>query len=781
MFCRFQLPTSSPQHSIQSAAGTTIAYSSPEPGSPRGSPRASESQIAGQKSWVRRVQARTDELRRLFGLDPTEQLMDDFMCALRKKVLLQGRLFVFERHFCFYSSLFGYHKAKVIPLEAVADISKKKNVGFPNSIQVMWNSGSGGVKKEFYTSFLSREDAYRLMLGLWARCSDLGKERAAAELGPTTDTDGEIGTAMTARGISKRWSKWSKGNNGALSSSMPGGASGNDHMSDRISVVSAEDDPSRTLADGSIADEGPGDAFNWLERPLSAPPPDSQNVLSDNEDTVDLVHRASFIPGSKSVREFEDGPTGDDASIVAEFKTAVESAPAPPENMQKVLSCTLPTTPLGFYRAFLCPSSDFFVAFHESQGHHTIQISPWQRHYKVGPVRDLRFVTPLKGWRIGPPQALCHQTQRFKVYSGQHLVFETSQVMSDIPYGDHFRVDQRWDVTPGPDPGICTLQVHIVVPFTKNTLWKRVIEKSVTDSTLEAFNMFKELADRQLQEIKELETDDGAVGGTVSAAGGGEAPGGSAGAAGAQEPITSPIHRRVPSRPTTPEEALPTTNEEWAALLASVEPQWRSGLRSLRRMQLNTQTNVASPLPGGSRHKRRGSRSSRGGSIGVDFQSYHHSNPFGTVSSPHAGGGDIFPSSPTVHSHTSPALPRVPESRAVLGEDSLESEGVWKKVKGFLSARGPILMLCLLCFVIICMQVALFTVQVRKTTPLAESLDGEGGPARLTMAREVSSVAAEIESLQREVQAWAAEVEAAVGISSRLAHRVKRLQEILEV
>ena len=31
-----------------------------------------------------------------FGIPESEQLLDEFHCALRKRVLLQGRLFVFE-------------------------------------------------------------------------------------------------------------------------------------------------------------------------------------------------------------------------------------------------------------------------------------------------------------------------------------------------------------------------------------------------------------------------------------------------------------------------------------------------------------------------------------------------------------------------------------------------------------------------------------------------------------------------------------------------------------
>jgi hypothetical protein len=58
------------------------------------------------------------------------------------------------------------------------------------------------------------------------------------------------------------------------------------------------------------------------------------------------------------------------------------------------------------------------------------------------------------------------------VYDGDHLVWETSQTMAGIPYGDCFSVEVRWDFTPagGPD-GMC-VQVHIMVPFSKRCLFK---------------------------------------------------------------------------------------------------------------------------------------------------------------------------------------------------------------------------------------------------------------------------------------------------------------------
>ena len=46
-----------------------------------------------------------------------QNVLDDFVCALQKKVLLQGRMYIFESHVCFHSSVFGYIVDKVINLK----------------------------------------------------------------------------------------------------------------------------------------------------------------------------------------------------------------------------------------------------------------------------------------------------------------------------------------------------------------------------------------------------------------------------------------------------------------------------------------------------------------------------------------------------------------------------------------------------------------------------------------------------------------------------------------
>ena len=40
-------------------------------------------------------------------------LRDEYMCALYKKILLQGKMFVFDSYICFHANVFGYVKKKV--------------------------------------------------------------------------------------------------------------------------------------------------------------------------------------------------------------------------------------------------------------------------------------------------------------------------------------------------------------------------------------------------------------------------------------------------------------------------------------------------------------------------------------------------------------------------------------------------------------------------------------------------------------------------------------------
>ena len=146
-----------------------------------------------------------------------------------------------------------------------------------------------------------------------------------------------------------------------------------------------------------------------------------------------------------------------------------------------------------------------------------INVSCWKRTEQLGHVRDVVFVAPIKGafsnW--GVPETNCHQSHRWATlcdsqhahsclrcamdrpptrlpawslprfckftshHSDAHIVFETSQTMNDIPYGDCFTVDQRWDIRvdrkapDGVGPQVL-IDIHLRVPFSRSCFFKKV-------------------------------------------------------------------------------------------------------------------------------------------------------------------------------------------------------------------------------------------------------------------------------------------------------------------
>lgn len=60
----------------------------------------------------------------LFGLHPSEALIEDFACAISRSILLQGRMYITQHHVCFYSCLFGHRTAALLPFAEIGNIRK---------------------------------------------------------------------------------------------------------------------------------------------------------------------------------------------------------------------------------------------------------------------------------------------------------------------------------------------------------------------------------------------------------------------------------------------------------------------------------------------------------------------------------------------------------------------------------------------------------------------------------------------------------------------------------
>lgn len=101
-----------------------------------------------------------------FGLQKGEKLVDSFTCAVAKKILLHGRLYITNQRLCFHSIFnnkllfFGKDTKVTIPLEDITSLEKRINaLVFDNSIAVITKN----EKETFFTSFLQRDKAFEVI------------------------------------------------------------------------------------------------------------------------------------------------------------------------------------------------------------------------------------------------------------------------------------------------------------------------------------------------------------------------------------------------------------------------------------------------------------------------------------------------------------------------------------------------------------------------------------------------------------------------------------------
>lgn len=136
----------------------------------------------GKKIKLRSPQTNSS-FQKLFGLPPEEFLINDFACHLRRKMPLQGRLFLSARIIGFHSDLFG-HKTKFFLLwEDIEDIQVESptlaSMGSPNVIMTL-KPGRGfdarhgaktqdeeGRLKFHFHSFVSFNVAHKTIMALW--------------------------------------------------------------------------------------------------------------------------------------------------------------------------------------------------------------------------------------------------------------------------------------------------------------------------------------------------------------------------------------------------------------------------------------------------------------------------------------------------------------------------------------------------------------------------------------------------------------------------------------
>ncbi|KAL3613672.1 protein of unknown function (DUF4782) [Castilleja foliolosa] len=433
-------PGDSPSGSPTHAAPDLSSFSTPSP----------SRQLDLQNQQISRV----EEYRQLFRLPPDEILIQDFNCALQENFILQGHMYVFAHCICFYSNLFGFETKKIIPFHEITAVRRAKAVAvFPTAIEVI-----AAGKKYFFTSFLFRDEAFKLINEGWLHHSNGSPEITEQQETKSDISSQENGSSMVEESGSSR------------------------QLVDESDIIESDKiDPileePRHFGDGE---------------PEIVSTSTVMEVREEVNPEVDPVIECSS-PAKSSAWEPED-----------------TDAPGVPEGYTKVAESKFPIRVEEFFNMFISDEGvSFQESFHRKCGDKDFKCTSWQPHANFGHTRDVSFQHPIKlyfGARFGS----CQEVQKYRVHRNSHLVVNTSQEISDVPYGDYFRVEGRWDVEGDGNeqsPG-CILRVYTNVAFSKKTMWKGKIVQSTVEECREAYETCIDLANEVLRQ-KKLQKEEG--------------------------------------------------------------------------------------------------------------------------------------------------------------------------------------------------------------------------------------------------------------------------------
>jgi hypothetical protein len=83
-----------------------------------------------------------------------EYLIQDYACAWKREILIQGRLYVSNLSLHFYANILGWIHSVSIPLARIKRIEKASVVGITTAIEIVMDDG----QNYFFASFISSRD-----------------------------------------------------------------------------------------------------------------------------------------------------------------------------------------------------------------------------------------------------------------------------------------------------------------------------------------------------------------------------------------------------------------------------------------------------------------------------------------------------------------------------------------------------------------------------------------------------------------------------------------------
>lgn len=381
----------------------------------------------------------------------TENLIDEFLCALSKDILVQGKMYLSHHYICFNSNILGWTTNTMIPLQEVIQIEKKSTaVLFPNGMIIRTLH-----HKYVFATFLSRDATFNLITKVWhnalqADSQDLplkrgrstGKRRPIKRL-PTTDTENYAGSDS------------------------------GDYLLDEI------DDSSNSIENQEFSRHS---SFKTKSGNNDTQQPSLDHEDSDNQESLKEKESENLSDAPEDSKKKKG-----DVQLFKGFPNPGPATHAPTEyehtkepNEVSVLSTTI-KAPLGvLYDLLFGANNETWVGILEKMKNFDVEKDKITELSNSQKERNYTYVKPLGG-PIGPKQTKCIITETLQHFDLSKYV-EVQQITQtpDVPLGNSFKVKTKIFLSWG-QSNSTNLNVVTLVEWSAKSWIKGPVEKGSTE------------------------------------------------------------------------------------------------------------------------------------------------------------------------------------------------------------------------------------------------------------------------------------------------------------
>ncbi|CDO94833.1 unnamed protein product [Kluyveromyces dobzhanskii CBS 2104] len=375
-------------------------------------------------------------------VSPTERLIADYSCALSKEILVQGRLYISDRHICFYSNILGWVKTVIVPFKEIVQIEQKNTaVLFPNAIMIQTLHD-----KFLFASFISRDSTFGQIMDVWNQ----------------TIID-----------------KISKPKRGTIGS---GDLTNDENLtfhSDSSSIESEDDDQRNDGNSGTISDSY--DEGDDVDRSDESDAGDNDDD-DDDIDTDDMTTGSDESSSSASDRAKPGNLSKTSSSLSLEKLGPTKHEPTtadytPKENEKEMGDATF-NAPLGTVLNILYgPDTSLFDRILKAQGNYDISKL---NELITSKKREYVYTKPISG-SIGPSKTRCEIVETVDKFDLKNYVQVTQSTKNpDIPSGNSFVVKTVF-LFSWADDNSTNLKVYTFVDWSSKSWIKAAVEKGTFD------------------------------------------------------------------------------------------------------------------------------------------------------------------------------------------------------------------------------------------------------------------------------------------------------------